>query len=100
MPNRGVFVGFNDDGALRFNDDGTVKGRLPKCEVNLKVERCHYFVAEKYQGQVEPELLAVLAKAAIIGTIDVADPADPDTIWGFVTSDSFKPDSVERDLNL
>jgi hypothetical protein len=47
-------------------------------------------VAGEYQAAVPVEAIADLAKLAIINTIDVAEPDNPDTIWGFVTEKSFK----------
>lgn len=91
MSNRGIYNG--------FNPDGTVCGRLPTRELALKVEHCREYVAEEYGEAVPPESITKLAELAIIKTIDVAEPDNPDTIWGFVTEASFKHNGLPREID-
>jgi hypothetical protein len=80
MPPRGVFV--------EFAEDGTARAKFNNVLITLKTAQAREYVAEQYQPLSRP--LAELAGLAIINTIDIADPADPDTIWGFVTKESFR----------
>lgn len=82
MINRGVFKG--------INADGTVCGQLPTKELALKPEFCYEYVAEQFLQPVDAQAIPELAKLAIINTIHVDEPDDPDTVWGFVTDASFK----------
>jgi len=89
MPPRGIFV--------EFRDGDAVCARINNVELMLKADRCREYVAEQFQPPPMAKTLTELAELAIIDTIDIADPSDPDTIWGFVTKESFKFNGRSRD---